>query len=75
MKLAKVFYPRKGFTDKTSSGEISKSQSAEKSSHRKDARLGDEAVAKVDRAGGEGDIALTSVGVALVPKRKCTKLS
>ena len=52
-----------------------KSQLGEKNSHRKDARLGDEAVAEVDRAGGEGDIALASVGVALVPNRKCTKLS
>ena len=51
------------------------SQPAKKCSHRKDARLGDEAVAEVDRAGGEGDIALTSIGVALVPEKKWTKVS
>ena len=38
-----------------------------KRSDREDSGLGDEAVANVDVAGGEGDVALPTVSVTLVP--------
>ena len=38
-----------------------------KRSDREDSGLGDEAVANVDVAGGEGDVALTTICVTLVP--------
>ena len=38
-----------------------------KRSDREDSGLGDEAVANVDVAGGEGDVALPTISVTLVP--------